>query len=321
MVFVGEFGAGRITALVPEDTGCWSPGPNLPSAVLDAGGAALDDKMYVVGGKVSSGPVSTTWVFDPAAGTWALGPNLPGPAVENPAVVAQGGKLWAFGGSTGPFSGAVANAAAFDPATGAWTALRAHADAPGRGVGAGRRREDLGGRRHDRRRRVRWRRSRSTTRSPTRGAPGPSMGTRRDNPGTAVLDGRLYVFGGRTREAPGTTTNGTLASVEMFDPATGTWTARAPMPTGRRTMAVGMLGGRRQVIGGEIGPDGTSFGQNEEYDPVTNTWRALQPIPTPRHGAAAGTWDGAIHVVGGGPTGGTSFTAVHEIFRLPTATG
>ncbi len=55
----------------------------------------------------------------------------------------------------------------------------------------------------------------------------PSMIERRDNPGSAILGGKMYVFGGRTRNADGTEVNGTLASAEMFDPTTNTWTARA----------------------------------------------------------------------------------------------
>jgi N-acetylneuraminic acid mutarotase len=77
-----------------------------------------------------------------------------------------------------------------------------------------------------------------------------AMSTRRDNPGAAVLDGRLYVFGGRTRNADGTVVDATLLSVEMYDPSSNTWSARAPMPTGRRTMVVGLIGGRAQVMGG-----------------------------------------------------------------------
>ena len=67
------------------------------------------------------------------------------------------------------------------------------------------------------------------------------MSTRRDNPRSAVVDNKLYIFGGRTRNADSTEVSGTLATVEMFDPATNLWMARAPMPTGRRTMAVGTL--------------------------------------------------------------------------------
>jgi len=144
----------------------------------------------------------------------------------------------------------------------------------------------------------------------------PPMTTRRDNPGAAAVDDRLYVFGGRTRDADGSSPEPTLSSVEMFDPTSGAWISRAPMPTGRRTMAVGRLNDRVQLIGGEIRADGAAFSQNEEYDPATDTWRTLRSISTGRHGAVGGTTGGNIYVIAGGDTGGSAFTPVNEVFSF-----
>jgi N-acetylneuraminic acid mutarotase len=142
------------------------------------------------------------------------------------------------------------------------------------------------------------------------------MTTRRDNPGSAVLGGNLYVFGGRTRNADGTSIDAALTSVEMYDPSTNTWSARAPMPSGRRTMVVGTIGERAQLMGGEIPGDPGVSAANEEYDYLTDTWTILTPMKTPRHGAVAGTIAGVVYVVGGGPTGGGSFTDVNEAFSF-----
>ena len=313
-IYVGELGAGQVTALVPQDTGCWSDRTPLPQNLLDVGGAALGGKFYVVAGKTSTGPKTGMHVYDPATDVWTTGPNLPGVGVENPAVEALNGKLYAFGGSTDPFSGAVANAAVFDPVAGTWTTLAPMPTARG-GANA----KAIGGLIYVVGGMDGTGASVATVEvynpATNTWSTGPSMTTRRDNPGAAVLDGQLYVFGGRTRDANGTTVNGTLASVEMHDPATGTWVERAAMPTGRRTMVVGTLNGRAQVMGGEasgIG-DGT-FAQNEEYDPATDTWRSLRPMKTARHGAAAATINGVIYVAGGGAASGSSFSAVHEAF-------
>jgi N-acetylneuraminic acid mutarotase len=102
----------------------------------------------------------------------------------------------------------------------------------------------------------------------------------------------------------------------MYDPATNTWVPRTPMPTGRRTMVVGTLNGRAQVMGGERTSDGGTFPQNEEYDPVTDSWRGLTNMPTPRHGAVAGTVNGVTYVVSGGPIAGSSFSDVNEAFTF-----
>jgi N-acetylneuraminic acid mutarotase/glucose/arabinose dehydrogenase len=313
-IYVGEHGGNKVTVLRPREGGCWTTKQPLPQAVLDAGGTALNGKLYLVAGKTSAGPQSTMYVYDPAADAWTTGPSLPGVAVENPAVVALNGKLYAFGGSTAPFSGSVTNAAVFDPVTNAWTSLAAmpvpRGGATAKAIGSVI--YVVGG--------MNGGASLETVSIYNPGTntwtAGPSMGTRRDNPGSAVLNGKLYVFGGRTRNADGTTVNGTLNTVEMFDPSTGTWTARAPMPTGRRTMVVGTLNGRAQVMGGEAAPNGSAFGQNEEYDPVADAWTALRSMPTPRHGAVAGTINDVVYVVAGGPTAGTAFTSVNEAFSF-----
>jgi len=311
-IYVGEFGADKVTALEPR-TGTWSTEQPMPEAVLDAGGTALGGKLYVVAGKTTAGHRSAMDIYDPSTGIWTTGPSLPGPAVENPAMVTLNGKLYVFGGSTSAFSGAVHNAAVYDPTSKTWKRLAplatARAGATAQAIdgkiyvvgGMGASGASLAGVEvYD-----------PTDNTWTRGT---AMKTRRDNPGSATLGGKLYVFGGRTRNADGTTLNGTLASVERFNPATGTWAARAPMPTGRRTMVVGTLGGQAQVMGGEKTTTGGTFAANEEYDPLADTWTKLTPMHTPRHGAVAGTINGVVYVAGGGPQGGTSFTNVNEAF-------
>jgi glucose/arabinose dehydrogenase/N-acetylneuraminic acid mutarotase len=315
-LFVGEFGAGRVTVLTPVNMGCWGSAAPLPLSLLDAGGTALGGKLYVVGGKSTPSTYhSTPRIYDPVSNTWSTGPNLPGPAVENPAVVVHGGKLYAFAGSTDPFTGSVRNAAVYDPATNAWTPLPPMAT--GRGGATA---QSIGGKIYV----IGGMDNGASLASvevfdPSTGtwSAGPTMGTRRDNAGSAVLNGKLYVFGGRTRNADGTTLNGALDSTEVLDPAGGGWTAGPAMPTGRRTMTVGLLGDKAQVMGGEgaTGSPGT-FPQNEQFDPDTNTWRTLKAVLTPRHGAVAGTIGGVVYVVGGGAISGSSFTDLNETFTF-----
>ena len=313
-IYVGEFdqvniATGKITALVPNDVGCWTNRASLPQSILDAGGAALNDHLYVVAGKTSAGHQSTLWIYDTTTDSWVQGADLPGSAVENPAVLAYQGKVFAFGGSTGPFSGAVTNAAVYDPATDTWTSLAAMSTGRGGPTAQviGSQMYVVGGMDTNGA-------SLSSVEIYTPGSnswtAGPSMSTRRDNPGSAVLDGNLYIFGGRTRNTDGSVVDGTLSTVEMLNPVSGNWTSRAPMPTGRRTMVVGTINGKAQVIGGE----NPSFDATEEYDPVTNTWRLLAPMPTARHGAAGGTINGLVYVIGGGPQAGSSFTEVNKVF-------
>jgi glucose/arabinose dehydrogenase/N-acetylneuraminic acid mutarotase len=318
-IYVGEFNSNEITALVPNDTaanGCWSDAAPLPTNLLDPGSAVVNGKLYVVAGKTSTGPQNTVYVYDPVANSWSTAAPLPGPAVENPAAVSFNGQLYVFGGSTTAFAGAVGNAAVYNPATNAWT-TRAAMPTPRGGPGAqvvGSLIYVVGG----------MNGSGSSVSTVEAYNPAtntwsarPAMASRRDNPMTASVGGKLYVFGGRIRESDGTTTNGTLNTVEMFDPAVGSWAARAPMPTGRRTGVAGIINGRVLVMGGEVTATGGTFVANEEYNPATNTWRTLAPMPIGRHGAAAGVINGVMHVVAGGSTGGSSFTNIHHTFIPP----
>jgi N-acetylneuraminic acid mutarotase len=230
-------------------------------------------------------------------------------------VVALNGKLYVFGGSLAPFSDAVNNAAVYNPKTNAWTALPGMGTARGGATAKaiGKKIYVTGGMDPTGASLASTEVFDTTTNSWRNVA---SMGTRRDNPGSAVFKGKLYVFGGRTRDADGTSPAPTLATTEVYTPGTNTWMARASMPTGRRTMAVGTLNGRAQLMGGEIQPNGDAFPQNEEYDPLTNSWRELRPMLTPRHGAAAGTINGAVYVAGGGPQGGFTLTDAVEKFAF-----
>jgi hypothetical protein len=92
-----------------------------------------------------------------------------------------------------------------------------------------------------------------------------------------------------------------LPYTEAYDPATDTWTPRAPMPEPRQEIAaVTGRDGLIYVIGGglEYGSPGTS--RVDIYDPATDTWREGPSLRQPREGhAAAMTPDGKIWVTGG----------------------
>jgi N-acetylneuraminic acid mutarotase/glucose/arabinose dehydrogenase len=315
-LFVGEFGGGKVTALIPVDTGCWETRAPLPASVLDAGGATVGGKLYLVGGKNGATHLSSMHIYDPVSDSWTSGPAMPGPAVENPATVAYNGKIYVFGGSTAPFSGAVSDVRVFDPVSGNWTTSASMPTARGGATAQviGTKIYVAGGMGADG----------SSVASleifdPASGTwtSGASLDTRRDNPGSAVSGGKLYVFGGRIRNADGSVVENTLSSVEMYDPASNTWMSKAPMTTGRRTMVVGTLNGKFQVIGGERKSDGSAFSANEEYDPATDSWRPLKPLPTPRHGAVVATINGVVYVVGGATdaAAGTA-TNVNEAFSF-----
>ena len=69
---------------------------------------------------------------------------------------------------------------------------------------------------------------------------------------------------------------------EEYDPATETWTAKAPMPTPRMLMSTSVVDGIIHAIGGAERVHGTAHTPVEAYDPATDTWTTKAPIPVRR---------------------------------------
>jgi N-acetylneuraminic acid mutarotase len=122
------------------------------------------------------------------------------------------------------------------------------------------------------------------------------MPTARYYAGSAVVDGRIYVIGGRDQA------KAILSAIEEYDPATDTWTRRADMPTRRATSVIAAVEGIIYVIGGMFGEtvqDNRPLSAVEAYDPATDTWTAKADMPTAIFDHAACVIDGRIYVSGG----------------------
>jgi len=127
--------------------------------------------------------------------------------------------------------------------------------------------------------------------------PPPPMKTPRNGLSATLLpNGKVLVAGGSS------TPNGpALASAELYDPTTNTWSDAAPMAEARaHHVAVLMNNGRVFVAGGD-GGGGVDPQTNEIYDPVTNTWTGAQTFfgYRPSGPALAVLSDGRVMIFGG----------------------
>lgn len=122
--------------------------------------------------------------------------------------------------------------------------------------------------------------------------PRADMPTRRSGGGAAVIDGKIYVAGGRPPRG---------ADFAMYDPATDTWTTLPDVPTARNHLAVNAVNGQVVVAGGRfgggVGSEMTAI--VEVYDPVTNAWSSGTPLLAPRAGMASVTANGCLYLIGG----------------------
>src|SRR5438477_134646 len=78
----------------------------------------------------------------------------------------------------------------------------------------------------------------------------------------------------------------------------GRWSVKAPMPTARGALAVGIVGGKIYAVGG-VGTNGRNTAANEEFDPARNLWSKHAPIPSPRDHHAIGVVAGKLYAIGG----------------------
>ena len=65
----------------------------------------------------------------------------------------------------------------------------------------------------------------------------------RINPGSAVVDGKIYVIGGRTDVL--------FTSVDVYDPVADVWTTGVALPTARRGLGAAAVDGKIYALGGE----------------------------------------------------------------------
>jgi N-acetylneuraminic acid mutarotase len=100
-------------------TDTWTTLDRLPEPVRAGAGAALDGKIYVIGGQVQEGSGRQVFAYDVAARRWQERAPLPEPRF-NVAAVALGGKVYALGGFGGEREHS--DVFVYDPASDSWSA-------------------------------------------------------------------------------------------------------------------------------------------------------------------------------------------------------
>ena len=118
------------------------------------------------------------------------------------------------------------------------------------------------------------------------------MPTARHHHASEVVDGKLFVIGGRET---GIRSNTDMN--EKYDPEQDTWTELNHMPTKRSGLTAASVGSDIFVMGGEKARG--SFDINEKYDTVANTWTLESSMPNPRLGHDAVTFNDEIYIFGG----------------------
>ncbi len=280
------------------------------SATLLPNGTVL-----VVGGFNGTVRLTSSELYNPATGTWTASGALTTLRTTHTATLLSNGKVLAAGGHVSA-SGSTTTCELYDPAAGTWTAIGAMATARGNHTAtllpngkvlvAGGHNRNTG--------------SALSTAELYDPATGTwtvtgSLAIARENHTTTLLfNGRLLVTGG----APDAAQYTSLSSAEVYDPATGLWTATAPMTSPRQAQTATLLTDGRVMIAG--GYDTGYFTSSAEiYDPATGTWSATRTLGIAR-GVHTATLlpDGKVLVSGGNhnssfePTAALSSTELYD---------
>jgi hypothetical protein len=123
------------------------------------------------------------------------------------------------------------------------------------------------------------------------------MPTARSSGVTVVLDGLIYVAGGRPPHE---------TDFAVYDPAADSWQVLPDMPTARNHFTGAAIDGRVHYVGGRQGLGlGVSMTTvHEVYDPQTESWTTAAPLLPARSGMNGVVARGCFHVWGGeGPMG------------------
>jgi hypothetical protein len=145
---------------------------------------------------------------------------------------------------------------------------------------------------------------------------GPMTAVRMNATATLLPDGTVLIAGGDIGDWAG------LTSAEIYNPATGTFTATGSMSTRRTTQTATLLpGGTVLIAGGQDNYSGqVALNTAEIYTPSSRTFALVGNLTTTRcqHTATLLT-DGTVLLAGGQNTSGT-FLSSAEIYTPTTAT-
>lgn len=259
-------------------TGTWSRGAASPVEMHHFQAVVFENRIYVVGAMTGpfpkEPPLPNVYIYDPAADTWSVGPEIPaGRRRGGAGAVLHGDEIYVVAGITnGHYDGHVPWMDAFNPRTGTWRQLP---DAPrprdhfhaviidGRIYAAAGRRSSAGTKQtfeltvaevdvFD------LQANRWSTLPPAGNIPTPRAGA-----GAAVIDGRLIVLGGESGAQ-------SLAhdNVEELDPATGRWRSLTPLAMGRHATQAVVHDGRIYLASGSRTQGATEVDTQEIYTPA-----------------------------------------------------
>jgi hypothetical protein len=109
-------------------------------------------------------------------------------------------------------------------------------------------------------------------------ATGSLVTAREGDTATLLSNGKVLIAGGDTGGPAATA----LATAELYDPASGTWTATGSLATARGAHTATLLPNGKVLVAGGNDQNNNYFTSAELYDPASGTWSAAGSLNTRR---------------------------------------
>lgn len=250
-------------------TNTWTTVASMPTARSFLATASVGGRLYAIGGRTADGYSGVVEVYSPATNSWATVASMPTARAGLAAVAASSGRIYAVGGYTS--SGILRSVEVYNPTTNTWSGATqlpfALADMAAT-LGADGRIDIVGGRT-------------SVGAVATVEAYNPATGSwqllahmlapRTSPAAVTTADGRILAIGGTTSALSPLYTN----SVEVYVPATDTWSAAPPLLAPRAELAASTVSGVVYAFGGR-GVGASFLNSTEMYGAAVVT-----PAPNP----------------------------------------
>ena len=220
-------------------TGTFTPTSSMHDARVGfAATRLLDGRVLVEGGVNNTARVKTAEIYDPATGTWSITASMKQPRSAHSAILLRDGTVLVSGGNMDrtPCTGTdpngcvttLATSEIYNPSTGTWTAV------------------------------------------------GEMTIPRSFHTTMLLAGGKVLATGGRIHTGPDYSDLKAIADADLYDPATGKWSATGTMTISRTDHSASLLpNGHVLVAGGEtVDFNGVTVASAELYNPVTGTWTA-----------------------------------------------
>jgi WD40 repeat protein len=268
-------------------------------------------KVLVAGGSGGNGGLLSAELYDPATASWTSTGNATAFFVSATATLLQNGKVLVVAGVDGAVQ-------LYDPATGTWSftgslrqARRFHSTTllpNGKVLVAGG--SDTNG----------TSLASAELYDPATGnwsLTGSLAKRRASHTATLLPNGKVLVAAGYFFVPPATSDDGVIASAELYDPSTGSWSATGSLQTAREFHTATLLTNGEVLVAG--GNNFNDLGTAELYDPTTETWNPTGSLVTARvYHTATLLPSGLVLVIGGSANNPTGYAAAAELFDPAT---